>query len=294
MLSILIPIYNYNAFPLIKELHKQCTEHEIEFEIICIDDCSAVDQQENHAIVGIEKCFFYVLDENIGRSKIRNLLATAASHKWLLFLDCDIFPKNKFFISVYVEQIKQSQSAAVYGGLQYQNTQPENNQLLRWVYGKKREAITVSRREGQPYKTSLVSNFLIQKSVFATVLFNENNSSYGYEDTLFIQSLKRKGIAIDQIENPVFHLNIETSTLFLAKTKEAMRTLLLLQQTNTRIETKITTTFKALHNAKLATLVAKMFSRFAPFLENNLLSKKPSIFVFDLYKIGYFCYLNKN
>jgi hypothetical protein len=34
--------------------------------------------------------------------------------------------------------------------------------MLRWVYGKEREAITVSRRHEQPYKTSLASNFLIQ------------------------------------------------------------------------------------------------------------------------------------
>jgi hypothetical protein len=26
MLSILIPIYNYNAYPLVKELHSQCLE----------------------------------------------------------------------------------------------------------------------------------------------------------------------------------------------------------------------------------------------------------------------------
>ncbi|MFT5251723.1 MAG: glycosyltransferase involved in cell wall biosynthesis [Flavobacteriales bacterium] len=293
MISILIPIYNFNTVPLIKELHNQCKGLGIEFEIICIDDCSTVYKHENHVIAFLEKCSFHVLHENSGRSKIRNLLAAKASYKWLLFLDCDTFPKDKLFICAYVDQIKLSQSAAIYGGLQYRNIQPENDQMLRWVYGKKREEITVSHRLGQPYKTSLVSNFLIQKSVFATVLFNENNSSYGYEDTLFMQSLEWKGITIDQIENSVFHLNIETSTLFLAKTREAMRTLLSLQQTNTRIETKITTTFKVLNNAKLVALVAKMFSRFAPVLENNLLSKKPSVFVFDLYKIGYFCYLNK-
>jgi glycosyltransferase involved in cell wall biosynthesis len=40
MLSILIPIYNYNAYPLVKELHSQCLEATIDFEIFCIDDAS--------------------------------------------------------------------------------------------------------------------------------------------------------------------------------------------------------------------------------------------------------------
>jgi hypothetical protein len=46
MLSILIPIYNFNAVPLVKELQKQCMECDLEFEIICIDDCSTLHQQE--------------------------------------------------------------------------------------------------------------------------------------------------------------------------------------------------------------------------------------------------------
>jgi hypothetical protein len=33
-------IYNYNAYPLVKELHSQCLEATIDFEIFCIDDAS--------------------------------------------------------------------------------------------------------------------------------------------------------------------------------------------------------------------------------------------------------------
>ena len=40
MLSILIPIYNYNSYPLVQELHKQCLESDIDFEILCQDDAS--------------------------------------------------------------------------------------------------------------------------------------------------------------------------------------------------------------------------------------------------------------
>jgi hypothetical protein len=38
MLSILIPIYNYNAYPLVKRITDSCLEAKIDFEILCRDD----------------------------------------------------------------------------------------------------------------------------------------------------------------------------------------------------------------------------------------------------------------
>jgi hypothetical protein len=40
MLSILIPTYNYNAYPLASQLAKQSINANILFETICIDDGS--------------------------------------------------------------------------------------------------------------------------------------------------------------------------------------------------------------------------------------------------------------
>ena len=40
MLSILIPTYNYNVFPLAQSIHKQCSDIDIDFEIIVLDDAS--------------------------------------------------------------------------------------------------------------------------------------------------------------------------------------------------------------------------------------------------------------
>ena len=38
MISILIPCYDYNAYPLVSILEKQALILNIDFEIICIDD----------------------------------------------------------------------------------------------------------------------------------------------------------------------------------------------------------------------------------------------------------------
>jgi hypothetical protein len=56
---------------------------------------------------------------------VKSEITAKASYKWLLFLDCDTFPEKSLFISNYANQIKQSQSEAIYGGLQYQNIQPK-------------------------------------------------------------------------------------------------------------------------------------------------------------------------
>lgn len=292
MISILIPIYNYNAVPLIKELQEQCMECSIDYEIVCIDDCSSYYKDENNTISDLEKCSLLFLDKNSGRSKVRNLLASKAAHEWILFIDCDTFPKNKFFIASYLKQIEQPSCKATFGGLDYVNTKPNTDRLLRWVYGLKREVKTVAQRQVHPYNTSYVSNFLIQKSVFASTLFDESITSYGFEDAIFIQSLKTKNVAIDQIENPVYHLNLESSELFLSKTKEALQTLLFLKQSNIKLETKLLAAFNFVNNLKLTPTITKVYNHIEPVLEKNLLSEKPSMILFDVYKIGYFCSLN--
>ena len=292
MISILIPIYNYDALSLVQELHSQCIEVALDFEIICIDDASTAFTSSNSIISTLSNCSYELLPKNIGRSQIRNLLATKAAYDWLLFLDCDTFPQSSTFIATYCNQIKKNSLKAAFGGLLYSSLQPANDQLLRWKYGHKREAVSVENRKKQPYTTSFVSNFLILKSVFCASPFSDAITTYGYEDYVFIQNLKEKNIAIEQIANPVVHQNLESSLQFLSKTKEALQTLFYLNQNNKAVVTKLTCTYSILKKIRLVALISFVFQKTAPLLERNLLSKKPSLFAFDLYKIGYFCYLN--
>jgi hypothetical protein len=294
MISILIPIYNYNAYPLVQELHRQCTDCGINFEIICIDDASDQFKSTNNLIPLLNNCFLTELSQNIGRSKIRNLLATKANYDWLLFLDCDTFPDNSTYIQNYTNQLNESRKDAFFGGIIYSKVKPHQDQLLRWVYGHKREAITLRERIKQPYKTALVSNFLIKKSVFEYILFDEKITSYGYEDFYFINSLKNHNIEIIAVNSPLLHLNLETSVLFLSKTKMALKNLLSISKANSsvQLDSKIVKTYKTLCYLKMDFAISILFQRLKLKLEQNLTSKKPSLILFDCYKIGYFCYLN--
>ncbi|MBJ2125526.1 glycosyltransferase [Flavobacterium sp. IB48] len=293
MLSILIPIYNCNVLPLVSELVKQCTSCGIIFEILCFDDASSLFTIENQKIDQFQNCSFVVLEKNIGRSAIRNLLAKKAFYENLLFLDADTMPIGKDFISNYISYID-NEEKIVYGGILYESSKPLKSELLRWFYGKEREALPVSERIKNPYLSFLTLNFLIKKSIFSKVRFNEEIPNLRHEDTLFSFDLKQNQIKVIHIDNPVFHLGLEDSKTFLRKSEEAILGLKNLVDSNliSPDYVKLSHYFQIIKKYHLTALIAVGFKIFRPLLEKQLLSKKPSLFIFDIYRLGYYSTLN--
>lgn len=292
MLSVLIPVYNYNVLPLVSELVKQCNSCGINFEILCQDDASVDFLSENQKINLFNKCTYSILEKNIGRSAIRNLLAQKATYENLLFLDADTFPVHKNFISDYISQINNDEKI-VYGGILYENKKPQKKQLLRWFYGHKREALGTLERNKNPYISFLTLNFLIKKSIFSKVKFNENIPNLRHEDTLFSFELKQKQIKIIHIENPVFHLGIEDSKTFLRKSEEAVLGLKNLVDSNLIAQeyVKLSHYFQIIKKYHLRSVVSFGFRIFKPLFSKQLFSKSPSLFLFDIYRLGYYCTL---
>ena len=142
MLSILIPTYNYDVFPLVLELHKQALECGIAFEILVQDDASDAFLIENQKINSIKNCSFSRNETNLGRGRNINFLAKKAQYNGLLIMDCDTFPTQDNFIQNYISEIKKGEKI-VFGGIEYQKEQPNNDQLLRWIYDKTRESLSV-------------------------------------------------------------------------------------------------------------------------------------------------------
>jgi len=290
MLSILIPTYNYNVYPLVSELHKQCMEDKMVFEILCQDDASTSFEAENQKINSFENCRFEVLKKNIGRSGIRNLLAQKAQFDNLLFLDADTIPVHPDFIQKYINQINDSEKI-VFGGIEYQKEKPANDQLLRWFYGKERESLSLQNRNSNPNESALTSNLLIKKNVFVSNPFNESITRYGYEDLLFLSELKKKEIVVKHIDNPTYHLGLETSQQFLDKTKTALENLKLIAKNSLleSHESKILSSYSFLKRFYLTALITFLFKKTERKITKNLLSQKPSLMLFDLYKLGYYC-----
>ena len=294
MLSILIPTYNYNVVKLVKSVYLQLQNKEIKFEIICFDNGSHSELNLlNKKINDIPNCFFNCLDKDVGRSKIRNLLAYQAKYDWLLFLDSDVLPVSEHFIDNYITSLERNK--VVYGGLKYYNQRPSEEFMLRWVYGKNREEVTLQKRNKNPNKHFSSANFLINKEVFNRVKFDERLVEYGHEDTLLAVELVNRNISIHQIDNPVYHLGLDKNLVFIQKTKKSVENLYLLnKQKKLRFSnSKLLKRFSGIKKMKTDKILANLYKNYAGMMEQNLNSKKPSLKIYDLYKLSYLCSISK-
>ena len=295
MLSILIPTYNYNCLPLVSELHEQATVLNIVFEIICLDDCSdnKTILQQNKGINALEHCTFSRNTTNLGRAANRNKLAQLAIFEWLLFLDGDMQPCSNSFIRNYTDAINKISENVFYGGIAYKNQKLNKQQKLRHTYGLKREAISFKNREKEPYKHTLTSNLLIHKKIVAAHPFEADIKTYGYEDLVFIHQLEQNKIEIKQLNNACFHLNLESSELFIKKCKTAMENLILIEKKNIIPAgfTKIQKAYLLLNKFNLVKLFSLIYKLGSKLIEIQLTSNKPKIKLLDVYKLSYYCHL---
>lgn len=294
MLSVLIPTYNYNVYALVLALNEQCNKCGIKYEIRVIDDAGSLLFDENQAINNLENCTFSTNNRNIGRSKMRNLLAQKAKYDWLLFLDADTIPLHKNFIATYIEYVT-SKFQIVYGGITYSSKLPSKNNTLRWFYGKKREAIEADKRNKNPYISFLTLNFLIPKVFFDTISFNEDIPNLRHEDTLFSFELAQKSVPILHINNPIIHLGLDTNEVFLEKTRASVVALknLVDQRLIDVNYVRLSQMFCKIKKLRCTFLIASMFEKFKFKMEKHLYSANPSMLLFDLYRLGYYCTLEK-
>ncbi|MBD3582678.1 glycosyltransferase family 2 protein [Flavobacterium selenitireducens] len=290
MLSILIPTYHCDVFDLVAELHRQCTSLQIAFEILALDDASRGFLSENNRVNELANCRFEVLDENIGRSRIRNLLASRAKFEWLLFLDADTFPANDDFISRYVSEIRKGKKA-INGGIRYSEEKPAPPKMLRWTYGKDREALPAAERSKNPYLAFLSLNFAIPKQLFDKVRFDETLPNLRHEDTVFSFQMRQAAIPVSHIDNPVFHLGLDTFEVMLRKEHEALFALKQLLESG-KIATdyvKMGTYYLFLKKTHLAFFVRHFFELTRKSLLSDISKPRPSLFWYDVYRLGYLC-----
>jgi glycosyltransferase involved in cell wall biosynthesis len=290
MLSICIPIYNFNVVPLIEALSAQIDQLALPCELICIDDASSNEYKETNK-TACSKHRYIELNENIGRSRIRNLFLQHANFPYLLFLDCDALIIKKDFIQTYVQTIENENPAIICGGRIYDEEYPGKAKRLRWVYGHKKESQAAHIRKAAPNKSFMTNNFVVKKSILSSIKFDESLSQYGHEDTLFGYELKKHNILIHHIENPILNGDVEDNSLFIYKTEQGLENL-----------AKIYNNFNAQEGFVREVTLLNTYHRlqkihgvlvFAHFLLGRifrvLLSKGiANMLIFNFYKLGYF------
>ena len=293
MLSICIPVYNFDVRTLVYDLHKQAMRCDISFEIILMDDASDEIFREINKSIELENVRYIQLDKNIGRAKIRNCLAEEAKFSFLLFMDCDSAVASPLYIKNYTCFF--DYLTVCCGGRIYESKKPADSTYLRWKYGVERECASVSERNKNPNSGFQTNNFLIHKSIFEKVRFNEDLIGYGNEDTLFGLELLEQKVIIQHIDNPLIHTGLESASDFLEKTENGIENLhrveLLLREKYPKYinHSRLMRTKLSLQKLHLLACVSKLFGMMKRSMKNNLLSKNPSLMIFDLYRLGLLC-----
>lgn len=293
MLSILIPVYNWDVVDLVRALREQCLQPGIDFEIRCYEDGSGPAYRErNRELPSDDRVIYRVFEENVGRAAIRNRLAKDATQPFLLFLDCDSGLPDEHFITRYLENI--AEETVLYGGRIYAADSPKHKEyLLHWRYGHERETATAAERQRAPYHRFMTNNFLIPRSIFMQVRFEERLKQYGHEDTLFGQKLAEQGVSIVHLDNPVIHLGLEKADVFLEKNRQAMQNLWLLSGLYPKLQTQLLATVVHLKRWNLQGLTLNVLRVIFPLLKRNLRSGRPRLRALDLFKLYYFLYYDR-
>lgn len=290
------------------------------FEIIFADDGSAdaTARQRNAIIAQLPYCQYIERPKNVGRSAIRNFLAHTAHYSHLIFLDGDVAIKRGNFVQTYLAH--RNDADVIIGTLHFsrmqvacdtaediightkrakeetkKTTEPvlyDDN--LKYRYEQQFLAKhPVKKRMQQPYASFRTTNFMVRRDLLLAYPFDETFHEYGYEDTLFGKQLKEHGATLIHLDNAATIADYEDNATFVAKTEESLRTLAAhahqLQGYSTLLQT--VNKLKRLH---LQPLIAFVFKLFKGLLHKNLCSNSPSVFLFNVYKLGYYVNLTRS
>lgn len=292
-LSILIPTFNDECVELVRNLNTQASNiNKLKYEIIVADDGSTDKKivKRNNEIAQLHNCRYIAYEKNRGRSAIRNTLISEAKCEWVLFIDGDMVVNDNNYISKYVMM---EDTDVVYGGYVVNGDPQRLKGNLRYKYESKYGGNSDAKKRNLcPYNNFHTSNFLARRSIMQAYPFDERFCHYGYEDVIWGKTLKENGIAIRHKDNPLSFEVFEDNEAFLSKTEEGMHTLYMFRN-ELEEYSNIIAFRKMISKRHMEGLFLAFFKAVRKTLKNNLKGNKPSVFLFNIYKLGIYSELCK-
>lgn len=286
-LTVAIPVYQWAVRPLVEELN-QGWPPGLQGEILLWDDGSDPEiRAKNRPLAQSERVVYREMPENLGRASIRNLLAKAAQGRYILFLDNDSRLAHQNFLQTYWSN--RLAGGVCCGGRRYP-AKAAKGQSLHLRYGKGRESKSLSQRFKDGYEGFQSNNFLVDRRLWGQIRFDERLKNYGHEDTLFGRQLAAQGIALKQIENPVWHSQLEEKTVFLAKTRQALDNLDWLARNHPLFQShppRLWLTAQKWREDWRGKILVRVFEKGPRFWEKALDLPGISLPLFDLYRLAY-------
>lgn len=293
-LSVCIPVYNFDVATLVNDLLLEIKTLTEQVELVLIDDCSTDVFTDWSQWSSIPEVLCIQLDENVGRSKIRNLFLRHAHGEYLLFLDGDSLIYTPGLLTNYLQHLD-NRPKVICGGRVYPDQEPKALQRLSWKYGVERESIPFEERKKFPNRSFMTNNFLVDRSVLEHIQFDERLTQYGHEDTLFGYELQVHQIEVLHINNPVLNGDIEENEEFIRKTEKGLQNLKRIMEfipdkKAFGSSVSILHFYHKLYKRRMLWLVKLGYACFGPWAKKRLTKGKVNLRLFDFYKLGY--YLN--
>jgi glycosyltransferase involved in cell wall biosynthesis len=294
-ISLLIPVFDYDIVALVHSMKSAIGRVPELLEILIGDDGSSFEYREKYHSLEGNGVRLIISKKNIGRAAIRNRLALEAKGDYLLFIDADAMLPGTAEAYMLKWLPAMTRARVLSGGTLYHESAPgDPDKLLRWKYGKNKEQMSAAERNKHPNAGFSTFNVMIEKSVFSIIRFNEELKQYGHEDTLMGYQLKKAGINILHIDNPLVHEGLESNREFLGKTKLGIENLSRLYDNVTDKKAfsetvKILRFYNKLRFFRLTRILAGIFIRYRDRMEIRLDSSHISLRLFAFYKICMFC-----
>ena len=285
-LSILIPVFNWDVRPLVASLLAQVADWGGPVELLLLDDGSQDKFRVLHRTLAVLPGVQYrELPRNVGRAAIRNQLATAAQHEWLLLLDNDSLLPDASFLKRYAAA--RGQAPVLVGGTSYAPDTPTDAALrLRWHYGRVREARPAAMRQVAPYGQLTINNALIRADTFRRFPLDERLTGYGHEDTKLGVELAAASVPVLHLDNSVLHDGLEAAAVFLAKSEQAVRNLAqVFRHDGLGTEARVLQAALRLRRLGLAPAARAALGALAPALRRQLLGPAPRLRALDALKL---------
>ena len=288
MISVLIPCYNFNAYPLALKLEKQALLLNVSFEIICSDDGSfSLKNEENQKINLLTNSKFIELKKNIGRIQNRIFLAEKAQYEWLIFLDVDSEPKKNDYLKKYVSKI--GSSDFVFGGNEFKYNVNKKFSLKN-KFALHRENKSSNVRKKKPYKYIISTNFMAKKSIFLSCYSKIKYKSYG-NDYIIGSILQNDNISICHIDNfTVVSIN-DDNEQFILKSKDALKNIHknYCEGNMRKNSISILRAFSILDKLKMCKVFITITNPLEKFIFKKINAKNPNLILFDIFRLRYLC-----
>jgi len=295
LVSIVIPVYNQKSSFLIQCIESAINQTYNNLEILI---------SNNHSTNGCDK----VIDEySLKDSRIKvikpsihvnmtdhfNYAGNKAKGKYISFLSSDDFLEPDC-INKLMEILIQNPKVAM--GYCNNNmlddstnvsTPIRNNSFKTGIYSPK-----ILSDRFYNYTEYWIIGGIFKREIFIENNFSEQTKYYGM-DIFFAYKLMSNKISVLHIENRIYHLGLDQNAFFFDKcllsVKSRQETLL--DKPGIEKINSLINYYKKIDKLKMKSIISLFFKLVKPILKRLILSKNPSLFCLDIYRLGYMCTL---